>query len=99
MMKQNGLGKPSPQSTENGRTIHYPVNLGNPRELTVLEIAKMVLSQTGSPNAIEHHPLPTDDPKVRRPDIQRAKTLLNWEPQGTLEEGLSKTMTYFERVL
>ena len=84
-------GGPTPILTQH----HF----GNPRELTVLEIAKMVLSQTGSPNAIEHHPLPTDDPKVRRPDIQRAKTLLNWEPQVTLEEGLSKTMQYFERVL
>ena len=89
----------STDSTENGRTIHYPVNIGNPRELTVLEIAKMVLSQTGSTSPIEHHPLPIDDPKVRRPDIQRAKTLLNWEPQVTLEEGLSKTITYFESIL
>ena len=89
----------SKASTENERTIHYPVNLGNPRELTVLEIAKMVLSQTGSTSTIEHHPLPTDDPKVRRPDIQRAKILLNWEPQVSLEEGLSKTITYFEGIL
>jgi dTDP-glucose 4,6-dehydratase len=89
----------STDSTENGRTIHYPVNIGNPRELTVLEIAKMVLNQTGSTSPIEHHPLPIDDPKVRRPDIQRAKTLLNWEPQVTLEEGLSKTITYFESIL
>lgn len=87
------------ESTENGRTIHYPVNLGNPRELTVLEIAKIVLSQTSSTSTIEYHPLPTDDPKIRCPDIQRAKTLLNWEPQVTLEEGLIKTITYFEGIL
>jgi nucleoside-diphosphate-sugar epimerase len=86
----------STDSTENGRTIHYPVNIGNPRELPVLEIAKMVLSQTGSTSPIEYHPLPTDDPKVRRPDIQRAKTLLNWEPQVTLEDGLTKTIAYFQ---
>ena len=86
----------SKESTENGRTIHYPVNIGNPRELTVLEIAKMVLSQTRSTSTIEYHPLPTDDPKVRRPDIQRAKTLLNWEPQVTLEDGLTKTIAYFQ---
>ena len=89
----------SKESSENGRTIHYPVNLGNPRELTVLEIAKMVLSQTGSTSGIEHHPLPTDDPKVRRPDIQRASVLLSWEPQVTLEEGLAKTITYFKSIL
>jgi nucleoside-diphosphate-sugar epimerase len=89
----------SKESTENGRTIHYPVNIGNPRELTVLEIAKMVLSQTGSTSPIEHHPLPIDDPKVRRPDIQRAKTLLNWEPQVTLEDGLTKTIAYFHNLV
>jgi dTDP-glucose 4,6-dehydratase len=89
----------SKESTENGRTIHYPVNIGNPRELTVLEIAKMVLRQTGSTSTIEHHPLPTDDPKVRRPDIQRASILLSWEPQVTLEEGLAKTITYFKSIL
>ncbi len=89
----------SQDASENGRTIHYPVNIGNPRELTVLEIAEMVLRQTGSTSTIEYHPLPTDDPKVRRPDIQRAKRLLDWEPKITLEDGLSKTITYFERIL
>lgn len=89
----------SPESKENGRNIHYPVNIGNPRELAVLEIAKMVLSQTSSTSSIEHHPLPTDDPKVRRPDINRAKILLNWEPQVTLEEGLTQTITYFKNIL
>ena len=73
--------------------------LATPENFTVLEIAKMVLSQTGSTSPIEHHPLPTDDPKVRRPDIQRARVLLNWEPQVTLEEGLSKTITYFKSIL
>ena len=80
-------------------TIHYPVNIGNPRELTVLEIAKMVLSHTNSTSAIEHLPLPVGDPKVRRPDIQRAKTLLQWEPQVSLEEGLSKTIQYFQSLM
>jgi dTDP-glucose 4,6-dehydratase len=87
------------ESVENGRNIHYPVNIGNPRELTVLEIAKMVLRQTSSTSTIEYHPLPTDDPKVRRPDIQRAKTLLNWEPQVTLEDGLAKTISYFKEII
>jgi len=86
-------------STENGRNIHYPVNIGNPRELTVLEIANMVLNQTSSTSTIEYHPLPPDDPRVRRPDIQRAKTLLNWEPQFTLEDGLTKTIAYFQELV
>ena len=79
--------------------IHYPFNIGNPRELTVLEIARMVLKQTGSTNPIEHYPLPTDDPQVRRPDILRAKTWLNWEPKISLEDGLLKTIRYFKKIL
>ena len=89
----------SKENVGNGRTIHYPVNLGNPRELMVLEIAKIVLSQTGSTSPIEHHPLPTDDHKVRRPDIQRGSVLMSWEPQVILEEELSKTITYFKSIL
>jgi dTDP-glucose 4,6-dehydratase len=79
--------------------IHYPVNIGNPREITVLEIANMVLAQTGTANPIKYLPLPVDDPRVRHPDIRRAKTWLNWEPQISLEEGLSKTITYFKGIL
>ena len=89
----------SGNDSEGMKTIHYPVNIGNPHELTVLEIAKMVLSQTGSTSAIENHPLPVDDPKVRRPDIERAKSLLNWEPQINLEQGLAKTIAYFQNLL
>jgi dTDP-glucose 4,6-dehydratase len=80
-------------------SIHDPINLGNPRELTVLEIAKLVLDLTGSPSQISHHPLPTDDPKVRRPDISRARALLKWEPQVFLEDGLRQTIDYFRKVL
>ena len=80
-------------------SIHDPINLGNPRELTVLEIAKLVLDLTGSPSQISHHPLPTDDPKVRRPDISRARALLKWEPQVSLEDGLRQTIDYFRKVL
>ena len=83
----------------NNWTIHHPVNIGNPRELTVLEIAKMVLEHTTSTSAIEHYPLPVDDPQVRRPDIQRAQTLLKWEPQVSLEDGLLKTISYFRSVI
>jgi dTDP-glucose 4,6-dehydratase len=79
--------------------IHDPVNLGNPRELTVQEIAQLVLKLTGSSSAIQRRPLPVDDPKVRRPDIRRAKALLGWEPTIELEDGLQKTIEYFRQVL
>ena len=80
-------------------SMHDPVNIGNPRELTVLEIAKVVLELTRSSSHITHHPLPTDDPKVRRPDISRARTLLKWEPQVQLEEALRRTIEYFRKVV
>ena len=85
--------------TLEGTSIHEPVNIGNPRELTVIEIAKMVLKLTGSSSTISHHPLPLDDPKVRRPDISRATALLKWEPQVALEDALARTITYFRTVL
>ena len=80
-------------------TMHDPVNIGNPRELTVLEIAKLVLTLTSSSSHITHHPLPADDPKVRRPDISRALVFLNWEPQVQLEDALSRTIEYFRTVI
>lgn len=80
-------------------STHDPVNLGNPREATVLEIAELVLKLTGSSSAITHHPLPADDPTVRRPDIQRAQLLLGWEPKVPLEEALVRTIGYFRKVL
>jgi dTDP-glucose 4,6-dehydratase len=76
--------------------IHLPVNIGNPGEFTVLELAEKVLSLTGSKSKIEFLPLPIDDPKVRKPDISRARKLLNWEPQVALDEGLLKTINYFK---
>lgn len=82
-----------------GPSVHDPVNLGNPRELTVLDIAKLVLDLTKSSSQISYHPLPTDDPKVRRPDISRAHTLLKWEPQVTLEEALRRTIEYFRKTV
>lgn len=87
---------------QNGRqasSIHDPVNIGNPRELTVLEIANVILKLTHSSSEIAFHPLPADDPKVRRPDIARAKTLLKWEPRVELEDALKKTIQYFQTVL
>jgi dTDP-glucose 4,6-dehydratase len=80
-------------------SLHSPVNVGNPRELTVLEIAKLVLKLTRSSSHITYHPLPADDPKVRRPDISRARTLLKWEPQVELEDALRRTIEYFRNVL
>lgn len=80
-------------------SIHDPVNIGNPRELTVLDIAKLVLSLTGSSSRIVCHPLPADDPKVRRPDIERARTLLKWEPHVPLEDALTRTIDYFRKVI
>jgi len=80
-------------------SMHDPVNLGNPRELTVLEIAKLILEFTGSSSQITYHPLPADDPKVRRPDISRARALLKWEPQVELEDALRRTIEYFRKVV
>jgi UDP-glucuronate decarboxylase len=72
-----------------------PVNLGNPGEFTMLELAKKVLALAGSDSPIEHHPLPSDDPVRRRPDITRARELLGWEPAVPLDDGLAKTIGYF----
>ena len=80
-------------------SVHEPVNIGNPRELTVIEIARLILTLTGSSSDIAFHPLPLDDPKVRRPDISRAKALLKWEPRESLEEALKQTITYFRAEL
>ncbi|MES1255837.1 MAG: UDP-glucuronic acid decarboxylase family protein [Acidobacteriota bacterium] len=75
--------------------VNDPVNIGNPREMTIAEIARTIIKMTGSTSKIIHKPLPTDDPKVRQPDITRARTLLHWEPKVALEEGLVKTLEYF----
>jgi dTDP-glucose 4,6-dehydratase len=74
---------------------HSPVNLGNPREMTILEFAELIRRLTGSRSATEFRPLPEDDPKQRCPDIGKARTLLGWEPHVTLEEGLRRTVAYF----
>jgi dTDP-glucose 4,6-dehydratase len=72
-----------------------PVNIGNPVEMTIKQIAETIITMTGSTSKIVYRPLPTDDPKQRRPDITRARTLLGWEPKVQLEEGLIKTIEYF----
>jgi dTDP-glucose 4,6-dehydratase len=72
-----------------------PINIGNPREMTIEEIARTIIKMTGAKSRIVYKPLPTDDPRVRQPDITRAKTRLGWEPKVTLEDGLEHTIEYF----
>ena len=76
-----------------------PINIGNPVETTVAQLAHMIIDLTGSRSKIEHRPLPVDDPTQRCPDISRAKSLLGWEPKVPLETGLKKTIEYFDRLL
>jgi UDP-glucuronate decarboxylase len=76
-----------------------PVNLGNPGEFTMLELAKKVLALTGGDSPLEHRPLPADDPVRRRPDITRAGELLGWQPTIQLDEGLQHTVKYFRAEL
>jgi dTDP-glucose 4,6-dehydratase len=74
-----------------------PVNIGNPHEMTIEEIARTIIRMTGSKSQIVYRPLPEDDPKVRQPDITRARTLLGWEPKIGLDEGLTRTLEYFRK--
>ena len=78
-----------------GAAVNDPVNLGNPREMTLLELAKHVLQLSGSPSELVYRPLPVDDPKVRQPDIGRARRLLGWEPTIPVEEGLRRTIEWY----
>jgi dTDP-glucose 4,6-dehydratase len=75
--------------------LNDPVNIGNPQEMTIEQIAREIIRLTGSKSKLVYRPLPEDDPKVRQPDITRARTLLGWEPKVSLEEGLTKTLEYF----
>ena len=79
------------------KDIHEPVNIGNPGEYTILELAKKIIRLTGSKSRIVFRELPVDDPKVRRPDITKAKRLLKWQPKVGLEEGLRKTIEWFRK--
>jgi UDP-glucuronate decarboxylase len=76
-----------------------PVNIGNQNEFTMLELADRIIELTGSKSKIVYHPLPSDDPKQRQPDIRLAKEKLNWEPKIKLREGLIKTIEYFEKII
>ncbi|MBR3140711.1 MAG: SDR family oxidoreductase [Methanobrevibacter sp.] len=81
------------------KDISGPINLGNPNEFTILELAEKIIEKTKSKSKIIHYPLPEDDPSVRRPDISLAKDKLNWEPKVMLDEGLDKTIEYYESLL
>ncbi|HEY3901670.1 MAG TPA: UDP-glucuronic acid decarboxylase family protein [Chthoniobacter sp.] len=75
--------------------FHEPVNIGNPREMTIKQFAEEIIRITGTSSSIEHKPLPVDDPKVRQPDITRARNVLKWEPRVDFDEGIRKTIDYF----
>ena len=81
------------------KLIDAPINLGNPREFTMLELAETVKKLTGSSSSIVHKELPQDDPQQRKPDISRAKEVLGWEPTIELEEGVQRTVEYFRKAL
>ncbi|QJP99845.1 MULTISPECIES: UDP-glucuronic acid decarboxylase family protein [Herbaspirillum] len=84
---------------ESSSDFYEPVNIGNPVELRIIDIAREVIELTGSRSQIVHRPLPQDDPRQRRPDITRAQNLLSWHPQVRLREGLLKTIEYFHELL
>src|SRR6478672_7852491 len=79
--------------------FHEPVNVGNPREMTIKQFAEEIIRITGTKSRIEYRPLPVDDPKVRQPDIGRARKILEWEPKVEFEEGIGKTIEYFRQWL
>ena len=76
-----------------------PINIGNPTEFTILELAKQVIELIGSSSSIVNRPLPQDDPRQRRPDITKAQDVLGWSPRTPLAEGLKRTVAYFEELL
>ncbi len=84
---------------DTGDTVTGPINLGNPGEFTIRELAEKVLAATGSRSKIEFRPLPSDDPRQRQPDITKARDILGWAPSTQLDEGLKKTIAYFDGLL
>jgi len=84
---------------DSGDDVTGPINIGNPGEFTMLQLAEAVLKLTGSKSKLVKMPLPADDPKQRRPDITRAKSTLGWEPKVQLEDGLKETISYFRKLL
>ena len=81
------------------KTVSGPINLGNPGEFTIRELAQKTIAMTGSKSPLVEHPLPVDDPKQRQPDITKARAHLDWEPTIALEEGLERTIAYFRKIL
>jgi UDP-glucuronate decarboxylase len=79
--------------------ITGPINLGNPHEFTIAELAQLIIELSGSSSQIVHRPVPSDDPRQRRPDITRARQLIDWQPKVVLQEGLLRTISYFEELL
>jgi UDP-glucuronate decarboxylase len=84
---------------DSGPEVAGPINIGNPNEFTILELAQKTIALTGAGSALERRPLPADDPRQRRPDIGKAKALLNWQPSVQLDEGLARTVAYFRAIL
>jgi UDP-glucuronate decarboxylase len=84
---------------ESSDDVSGPINLGNPNEFAIRELAEVIIDLTGSASKIVHRPLPTDDPRQRKPDISKASELLNWQPKLPLREGLAKTIAYFQDLL
>lgn len=84
---------------ETGDEVTGPINIGNPGEFTILELAKQIIALTATTSKIVHEPLPDDDPTQRKPDISLAKEILNWEPDIQLEKGLTETINYFKNKL
>jgi len=83
----------------NTNSYPYPLNLGNPEEITIIELAKMIIDLTQSSSSLQFQPLPPDDPQRRCPDITKAKKILNWEPRTELDSGLKATIQYFQEIL
>ena len=79
--------------------ITGPINLGNPGEFTVGELAEKIIDLVGSKSKLSYHPLPDDDPQQRRPEITLAGAALNWQPTVSLEDGLKKTISYFKEII
>jgi len=83
---------------ESGPEVTGPINIGNPNEFTIRELAEKVIAMTGSKSELVQHPLPTDDPRQRQPNIGLAKQALGWEPKISLDEGLVRTVEFFRSV-
>jgi UDP-glucuronate decarboxylase len=84
---------------QSDKSITGPINIGNPTEFTMLELAELVIKLTSSRSKLKFSPLPEDDPKQRQPNISLAKSKLNWEPQVSIEDGLKETIRYFRKIL